>query len=90
MILYFKNSSGKMRRIEKIDGRKNRSEIAKEINNAIYDFCTNHNYKIYYVRIWDESYKGKLMTKFDVGSHTEFFYTYPSSMDCFAEDRYKP
>lgn len=74
MKLYFCNSRGKFRTIAKIDGRKPDNEIVKQIGEKIKEFCAERNFKIYYTRVWHEEYRGKQMTKFDVGSHTEFFY----------------
>lgn len=74
MKLYFRNSQAKFRAIANIDGRKPDKEIAKQIVAKINEFCNERNFKIYYTRIWHEECKGKQMTKFDVGSHTEFFY----------------
>ena len=87
MKLYFRNSRAKFRPIANIDGRKPDKEIAKQIVAKINEFCSERNFKIYYTRIWHEECKhrctrgtnkikckGKQMTKFDVGSHTEFFY----------------
>ena len=63
MKLIFKNSRGKERVIAE---PTNGDEIFKEINK----FLDDHNFKSYYTRVWEEN--GRL--KFDVGSHTEFFY----------------
>lgn len=63
MKLYFQNSKYEERIIaEPI----NREEAIKEINK----FLSNHNFKSYYTRVWEEN--GRL--KFDVGSWSEFFY----------------
>lgn len=79
MILYFKNGHGQLRRIGKIDGRMSAEKITAEIDRQIKAFCDEKHFKIYYTRIWDEDWKGRPMTKFDVGSHCEFFYTSPPS-----------
>ena len=63
MKLYFENSYGEERIIAE---PKNEQEAVKEI----YKFCEERNFKIYYHRTW---MSGK-RKKFDVGSHTEFFY----------------
>ena len=63
MKLIFKNSRGKERVIAEPSTAE---EIFKEINK----FLDDHNFKSYYTRVWEED--GRL--KFDVGSHTEFFY----------------
>lgn len=75
MILYFKNSRGIMREIAQISDDLTVSEARNEAIRHIYQFCDERNFKIYYVRIWNTEQDGKPMTKFDVGSHTEFFYT---------------
>ena len=41
---------------------------------AILNFCTERGFFIPYVRSWKEPRDGVTMTKYDVGSHTEFFY----------------
>ena len=50
----------------------------REAINATYDeirkFCDERKFVIYYTRVWNEPYNNVMMTKFDVGSHTEFFY----------------
>ena len=63
MKLIFRNSQGKERVIAE---PSNVEEVSKEIKKFIDD----HNFKSYYTRVWEEN--GRL--KFDVGSHTEFFY----------------
>lgn len=63
MKLIFRNSNGKER---VITDPSNVEEVSKEIKQFIDD----HNFKSYYTRVWEEN--GRL--KFDVGSHTEFFY----------------
>lgn len=77
MKLYFRNSRNMMREIAVIDEDPHTHE---EIYNAaikkIIKFCNdnNPNFKIYYIRTWTEKIEGVMMTVFDVGSHTEFFY----------------
>lgn len=63
MKLYFRSSNGKERVIAE---PLNVEEVSKEIKKFIDD----HNFKSYYTRVLEED--GRL--KFDVGSHTEFFY----------------
>lgn len=74
MILYFRSSRGEMRNIAQFDD----SLTDREAVNAAYDeirkFCDERGFVIYYTRIWNEPYNNVMMTKFDVGSHTEFFY----------------
>lgn len=60
--LYFINSSGQHRILA--------CEITKnEVSKVIKSFLDEHNFKSYYTRIWET----KDGTKYDVGSHTEFF-----------------
>ena len=87
MILYFKNGHGQLRRIGKIDGRMSAEKITAEIDRQIKAFCDERKFKIYYTRIWNEDWKGRPMTKFDVGSHSEFFYTSPTSYDLYVAVR---
>lgn len=63
MKLIFQNSEYEERVIA---NPSNIEEVTKEINK----FLDDHNFKSYYTRVWEEN--GRL--KFDVGSHTEFFY----------------
>ncbi len=62
MKLYFQNSRGKERLIAEPTSEE---EVAKEIEKFLYD----HNFKSYYIRMWEEN--GRL--KFDFGSWSEFF-----------------
>lgn len=64
MKLYFENSQGVERVIAEV---ANEEEVYKEINK----FCEERNFEIYYVRTWMSNGR----KKYDVGSHTEFFYT---------------
>lgn len=64
MKLYFENSYGEERVIAEV---ANEQEAFKEIHK----FCEERNFKIYYTRSW-KTKSGR--TKYDVGSHTEFFY----------------
>ena len=63
MKLYFENSQGKEREIAEVASEQ---EAFEEINK----FCEERNFTIYYVRSWNVNGR----KKFDVGSHTEFFY----------------
>lgn len=83
MILYFRNGLGKLRKIGKINGRMKPENITAEIDRQIKAFCDDRHYKIPYVRMFNEEVNGKIRTCFDVGSHTEFFYTYPPSFDLY-------
>lgn len=64
MTLYFENSNGE-RRI--IAAPKTEEDAMKEINK----FCEDRNFKVYYIRTWMTP---DGLQKFDVGSHSEFFY----------------
>lgn len=77
MKLYFSNSHDMMREIAVIDGEPNtHEEIYGAAMKEIIKFCNKKNpsFKIYYVRTWTAKIGGVMMTVFDVGSHTEFFY----------------
>lgn len=77
MKLYFRNSRNIMREIAVIDGEYHtHKEIYSAAMKEIIKFCNknNPNFKFYYVRTWNEKIDGVMMTVFDVGSHTEFFY----------------
>lgn len=74
MKLYFKSSTGEMRVIAEFDGGKTDKEYLEAAEKEIKKFCKERKFKSYYTRIWHEEYKGQKMTKFDVGSHSEFFY----------------
>lgn len=63
MRLIFQNSNGEERVIAE---PSNKEDVSKEIKS----FLDEHKFKSYYIRVWEEN--GRL--KFDVGSHTEFFY----------------
>ena len=63
MKLYFENSRGERRIIAE---PKTEEDAIKEINK----FCEDRNFKIYYVRKWQDD---DGLNWYDVGSHTEFF-----------------
>lgn len=64
--LYFETSNRTVREVKKnIPEEKVIAEIYSYVEKL------NPNYKIYYVRHWNENGK----TWYDVGSHSEFFYT---------------
>ena len=62
--LWFQNSEGHERVIMEV---KNFNDVFTGIRN----FLSDHNYKSYYIRSWEEN--GRI--KIDVGSWSEFFYT---------------
>ena len=72
MKLYFENRFGEARQIAEC---KDQQEAFKEIHKFVAD-CNkgkpkDRQFKSYYTREWTEGNK----TWYDVGSHTEFFYT---------------
>lgn len=74
MILYFRNSRGKMQKIAEFDNALTDKQAIDAANAEMQKFCDKRNYKIPYSRMWNEPYDGKMMTVFDLGSYTEFFY----------------
>ena len=75
MTLYFENRQGKMRKIARISDKLTVKEAKAEAIRHINAFCSERNFAIYYIRIWNTVRNGKPMTQFDVGSHIEFFFT---------------
>lgn len=71
MTLYFKGSNGNMREIAQISDSLSTEEARAEALQHIKKFCDDRHFHIYYVRMWNTKVKGKKMTAFDVGSHTE-------------------
>ena len=69
MKLYFSNSHGETRLLCECD--------PCDVMKHIQEFCNEHGFKIYYTRRNDMTVDEKLMTVFDVGSWSEFFYTDP-------------
>ena len=72
MILYFQNSKGSLRKIAEINEPTVQLSKRKAIKH-IRDFCNARNFSIGYIRCWYSKYDNKDITKFDVGSHNEFF-----------------
>ena len=64
--IYFNDNYGRDRFV---DTCNNSNEIIPKIKKFVKEL--NKNYKIYYIRSWEE--EGK--TWYDVGSHSEFFFT---------------
>lgn len=65
-VLFFKDSRGNMRLVNSTISEDNiYPEMIKYIEKL------NPNFHVYYIRSWDISDN---TTKFDVGSHTEFFF----------------
>ena len=62
--LWFQNSRGQARVIMKVNN-------FNDVFAGIHNFLNKHNYKSYYIRSWKEDN----YTWYDVGSHSEFFYT---------------
>lgn len=72
MKLYFENTYGNARQIATC---KNETEVIQNIHKFI-NMCNENKpkskqFKSFYTRTWTENGK----TWYDVGSHTEFFYT---------------
>lgn len=74
MKVFFKDSRGQMREIALLDSDLDKDKAMSAVMSEIKKFCDERNFKIYYTRVWCEEKDGIVMTKFDVGSHTEFFY----------------
>ena len=73
MKLWFENRYGDIRQIATC---KDSDEVYREINNFIDNANArkpkgSNKFKSYYVRTWEEDGK----TWYDVGSHSEFFFT---------------
>lgn len=62
MKLFFQGSLGHRRLLKESDDKR-------ILNKAIYDFCQERDFHIYYSRQWMEDDELKI----DVGSHSEFF-----------------
>ena len=72
MKLYFENSNGISRQIAEVKNEQEvYQEIKKFIDNANKGKPKNKQFKSYYTRTWTENDK----TWYDVGSHTEFFWS---------------
>lgn len=67
--------------------RKHEERVIAEPSNieeaikAVNKFLSDHNFKSYYTRVWEEN--GRL--KFDVGSWSEFFYLEYMSLEEWAK-----
>jgi hypothetical protein len=78
--LIFIGDHGNTREIAKINDLdkaghpKSDSDILEDANLLICAFCAEHNFKIYYTRLWNQNN----ITIFDVGSHSEFFHLVPA------------
>lgn len=77
MILYFEDDNEDIRILEEIDSNQPKDDVYNCVFKSIYKFCDANNFHIYYTRMWNEELNGVEMTKIDVGSHCEFFYTDP-------------
>lgn len=64
MKLYFENSNGKRRPIAS-------PKTEEDAWEYIHAFCEERNFRIYYIRTWQDEDGLKV---YDVGSHSEFFY----------------
>lgn len=75
MKVYFCNCYDEMRLIGEVNEvGETSNEIFKAAMKIINQFLDERQYKSYYTRMWREDREGVPMTKFDVGSHSEFFY----------------
>ena len=75
MKVYFCNCYDEMRQIAEVrEVGDTANEIFKAAMKVINPFLEERHYKSYYTRYWREDRGGTPMTKFDVGSHSEFFY----------------
>ena len=48
-------------------------DARREAVQEICEFCNQRNFRIHYLREWQQEFHGRPSTVFDVGSHTEFF-----------------
>ncbi len=78
MILYFNDNYDNMRSICYIDDQLDEVNKRVKIFEEINEFCKRHKYDIPYMRFWNSTYNDKEMTQVDVGSHSEFFFIYPT------------
>lgn len=74
MKIYFKSSNGSMREIADVKTPDTKQEFCDITSSIMQEFCDKRGFTIYYTRIWEEPVNGVMMTAFDIGSHTEFFY----------------
>lgn len=75
LTLFFQNSQGKKRVIAY---PASVSDAHKEMKK----FMKERNFKSYYARVWEEDG----MLKFDVGSHSEFFFLDGISFDKYSKE----
>ena len=75
MKLYFENSSYEKRFIGDFTS-------LKDAVSEIYSFCNERNFKIYYVRSWNDSPNVRC---YDVGSWSEFFLLEKTDEENFAD-----
>ena len=78
MTLLFENSLGKTRVIAEMDDAQSDDETIQDAIAEIKRFCKDRDFTVYYTRMWNTERDGALMTQFDVGSHSEFFYLNPA------------
>lgn len=75
MKVYFCNCYDEMREIGEVkEVGETPNDIFKAAMQVINPFLEERRYKSYYTRYWREERDGVPMMKFDVGSHSEFFY----------------
>ena len=95
MTLFFKSSRGERREVGNINEAlpaKEQLRVAGELING-YVKKLNPDYKIPYMRVYNiaqtamgEIYNGEIVTHFDVGSWSEYFFVYPAII---VEEKYK-
>lgn len=75
MKVYFLASDGSERVIAESEDDLDQIASERYVIQAIHAFCGERNFHIPYIRIWDTEHNGRQVTMFDVGSHTEFFFS---------------
>ena len=70
--LYFQSDDGTVRLLREIRC-ETEEDARREAVQEICEFCNQRNFRIHYLREWQEEFHGQPATVFDVGSHTEFF-----------------
>ena len=70
--LYFQSDDGTVRLLREIRC-ETEEDARREAVKEICEFCNQRNFRIHYLREWQQEFHGRPSTVFDVGSHTEFF-----------------
>lgn len=74
MKIYFCDRFDKLRLLAEVPKPVDANELFKVVGTEAKKFCDPRGFTIHYMRAWVERRDGVEMTKFDVGSHSEFFY----------------